>query len=436
MLNSEQLLHYIWRNKLYNTESLITKEGMDVEVIDPGIQNVNAGPDFFNSKIKFEDKVWAGNVEIHNASSDWVRHGHHKDKSYNTVILHIAEVIDMEIVNEKGQIVPQCQIEVSNKLKGSAEYLVNSKCNLPCKNFLTTIPSVKINAWLTNLALERLERKSEDINRHLERFNNSWDEVFYVTLSRNFGFGINSDEFERLALSLPFKYILKHSDSLFQIEALMFGQAGLLEKPAEDVLDKRNDGIDEYYVRLQNEYKFLKSKYKLKNFDGYLLKKMRIRPSSFPELRIAQLAALLQKSGRLFSTILGINDYKEYIAYFQTSTSDYWESHHSFCKISVKNKKVLGAASLDVIVINTIVPVLFAYGKYIGNEEYCLKAIAILENIRPERNSIVREFVSAGININNAVDSQALIQLRREYCEKRKCLYCRVGYSILSSDKH
>ena len=168
MLNSEQLLHYIWRNKLYNTESLITKEGMDVEVIDPGIQNVNAGPDFFNSKIKFEDKVWAGNVEIHNASSDWVRHGHHKDKSYNTVILHIAEVIDMEIVNEKGQIVPQCQIEVSNKLKGSAEYLVNSKCNLPCKNFLTTIPSVKINAWLTNLALERLERKSEDINRHLE----------------------------------------------------------------------------------------------------------------------------------------------------------------------------------------------------------------------------------------------------------------------------
>src|SRR5690554_360160 len=425
MLNSEQLLHYIWRNRLYNTDSLITEDGVMIEVIDPGLQNDDAGPDFFNAKIKTKGKVWAGNVEIHRASSDWTKHGHHKDKAYNSVILHIAEDIDAEIVNENGQKVEQCRVEVSENLSNNAEYLLKSNYNLPCQNFLSSIPKVKINSWLSFLTLDRLERKANDINKHLERYNNSWDEVFYVVLSRNYGFGINSDEFERLALSLPHKYILKHSDSLFQVEALMFGQAGFLEETIEN----------DYFMRLKNEYKFLKTKYKLKSLDSYVFKMMRVRPVSFPVIRIAQLAALLQKSGRLFSTILKMKDYREFFNYLQTEPSDYWQSHYSFGKSSAKSRKMLGAASLDVIVINTVIPLLFAYGKKYGNEEYCTRAIEILETVKPENNRIIREFIAAGIVPSNAADSQAIIQLKREYCEKRKCIYCRFGHSLLSTDK-
>lgn len=424
MLNSEQLLHFIWKNRLYNTESLITENGVMVEVIDPGLYNENAGPDFFNSKIRARGKVWAGNVEIHRASSDWVRHGHHKDKAYNSVILHLAEEIDTDIVNESGRKVPQCRVVVSEQLSNNAEYLINSKYNLPCQNFLSSIPRVKLNGWLSYLTMDRLMRKTKNIYTHLNRFNNSWDEVFYIVLSRNYGFGINSEEFERLALSLPYKYILKHSDSLFQVEALMFGQAGLLE----------NDIQDDYYLRLKNEYKFLKTKYKLKGIEGYVFKKLRVRPVSFPVIRIAQLAALLQKSGRLFSTILKMKDYKDFFNYLQTEPSDYWQSHYSFGVSSAKSKKLLGAASLDIIVINTVVPILFAYGKKSVNKEYCIRAIDILESIKPENNRIIREFVAAGVVPSNAADSQAIIQLRKEYCEKRKCLYCRYGHSLLATD--
>lgn len=424
MLNSEQLLHFIWKNRLYNTESLITENGVMVEVIDPGLYNENAGPDFFNSKIRARGKVWAGNVEIHRASSDWVRHGHHKDKAYNSVILHLAEEIDTDIVNENGRKVPQCRVAVPKQLSDNAEYLINSKYNLPCQNFLSSIPKVKLNSWLSYLTMDRLMRKTDNIYTHLNRFNNSWDEVFYIVLSRNYGFGINSEEFERLALSLPYKYILKHSDSLFQVEALMFGQAGLLE----------NDLQDDYYLRLKNEYKFLKTKYKLKGIEGYAFKNMRVRPVSFPVIRIAQLAALLQKSGRLFSTILKMKDYKDFFNYLQTEPSDYWQSHYSFGRSSVKSKKLLGAASLDIIVINTVVPILFAYGKKSVNEEYCIRAIDILESIKPENNRIIREFIAAGLVPYNAADSQAIIQLRKEYCEKRKCLYCRYGHSLLATD--
>lgn len=425
MLNAEQLLHFIWKHRLYNTDSLITENGVIVEVIDPGLSNENAGPDFFNSKIRAGGKVWAGNVEIHRASSDWARHGHHKDKAYNSVILHLAEEIDAEIVNESGRKVPQCRVVVPEQLSENAEYLINSKYNLPCQNFLTSIPKVKLNGWLSFLTIDRLERKADDINKHLKRYNNSWDEVFYVVLSRNYGFGINSEEFERLALSLPYKYILKHSDSLFQVEALMFGQAGLLEEAIDD----------DYYMRLKNEYKFLKTKYKLKGIEGYVFKKMRVRPVSFPAMRIAQLAALLQKSGRLFSTILKMKDYREFFNYLQIEPSDYWQSHYSFGKSSAKSRKMPGSNSLDVIVINTVVPMLFAYGKKSGYEEYCTRAIEILETIKPENNRIIREFISAGVVPSNAADSQAIIQLWREYCEKRKCLYCRYGHSLLSADK-
>ena len=274
-----------------------------------------------------------------------------------------------------------------------------------------------------NLLLERLERKTNDIYILLDKFNNSWDETFYVLLSRNFGFGLNSEIFERLALSLPYFYIQKHSDNIFQVEALLFGQAGLLE---DDTI------LDDYYLELKKEYQFLRKKYTLKNLDGFLFKSLRVRPQGFPQVRIAQLAAVLQQSKRLFSYILSIEDISLLRRFFHINASEYWQTHYTFNKLSIKRTKFPGNSSINTILINTVVPILFAYGKKNDLEKYCERALEILEELKPETNSIVAEFKKQEINPLNAGDTQALIQLRKEYCNQRKCLYCKIGYQILS----
>ncbi|MEN6589403.1 MAG: DUF2851 family protein [Proteiniphilum sp.] len=424
MTTKEQLLHYVWKFRLFPPGSLETVDGQKVEVIDPGIQNRDAGPDFFNAKVSIGDRLWAGNVEIHHSSDEWMKHGHHLDKAYNSVILHLSERVNKEVMNERGQQIPQCVITVPENIRRNADYLLYSNSRIPCKMFLSSLPEPMISSWLDVLSVERLERKTNQIFTHLARNNHSWDEVFYILISRNFGFGLNADEFENLALSLPFHYIQKHSDNLFQVEALMFGQAGMLEVAVMN---------DEYYSRLQREYAFLKAKYGLKNGDGFLFKSMRVRPRSFPQIRIAQLAALLQQSGRLFSLILEKEEVPQLRSLLQTAPSAYWQTHYMFGKVSPKAVKPLGDASLDILLINTVAPVLFAYGKKTDSEVYCNRAIQILETLKPERNSIVNEFSEAGIVPRHAFDSQALIQLRKEYCDTRKCLYCRIGHKLLSS---
>lgn len=423
MVHNENLLHYVWKYKLYSPDGLFTTDGQPIEIIDAGTHNTDAGPDFFNAKIKIGDTMWAGNVEIHRSSDEWEKHKHHQDKAYNSVVLHLAENINKEVYNEKGMKVPQCKLVVPEQIQKNADYLLNNLRSIPCEKQLPLVPKVLISTYLNVLAIERLERKTKDIFGHLRRYNNSWDETFYVMLSRNFGFGLNSDEFERLALSLPYNYIQKHSDNLFQVEALFFGQAGMLEDQLHD----------DYYVKLQNEYRFLKSKYSLKNLDGFLFKKLRTRPQAFPQIRIAQLAVLLQQSGRLFSSILEKEDYNQIRLYFHVNPSEYWQTHYSFGKESPKASKYIGDSSLDIILINTVAPILFAYGKMHDMEKYCDRGIYILESVKPERNSIVSDFKSAGVAPRNAFDTQALIQLRKEYCDKRKCLYCRIGHFLLSS---
>ena len=424
MTTKEQLLHYVWKFRLFPQGSLETVDGQKVEVIDPGIENRDAGPDFFNAKISIGDRLWAGDVEIHHSSDEWVKHGHHLDKAYNSVILHLSERVNKEIINERGQQIPQCVITVPEDIRRNADYLLYSNSPIPCKKFLSSLPEPMISSWLGVLSVERLERKTNRIYAYLERFNHSWDDLFYVLLSRNFGFGLNADVFENLALSLPLHYIQKQSDSLFQVEALLFGQAGMLE---ESVMN------DEYYNLLQREYAFLKAKYGLKNGDGFLFKSMRVRPRAFPQIRIAQLAALLQQSGRLFSLILEKEEVHQLRALFQTAPSPYWQTHYTFGKASPKVVKPLGEASQDLLLINTVAPLLFAYGKKTDAAVYCNRAFQILETLKPERNSIVNEFIAAGIVPKNAFDSQALIQLRKEYCDTRKCLYCRIGHKLLST---
>ncbi len=423
MIDKEELLHYIWKYRLYPHENLRTTEGVPVEVIDPGISNSDAGPDFFNAKIKIGNKLWAGNVEIHRASNEWTKHRHHTDKAYNSVILHVVENVNEEIYNEKGQKISQLCISVSQKIRDSADFLLFSNVNVPCHHSLHEISNKQMRSWLDALTVERLERKTNDIFRHLERFNNSWDETFYVLLTRNFGFGLNSDEFERLALSLPYNYILKHADNLFQVEALFFGQAGMLE---EETI------TDDYYILLRKEYDFLRKKFTLKRLDNVLFKSLRTRPQGFPQLRIAELAAVIQHAGRVFSAILETDDYEQMRILFRVNASEYWQTHYTFGKESQKIPKHLGNNSLDIILINTVVPFLFAYGKRNDIEKYCDRAIQILESVKPEKNKIIQDFESAGIIPENAFDSQALIQLRKEYCDQRKCLFCRIGHAILS----
>ncbi|MDD3787762.1 MAG: DUF2851 family protein [Petrimonas sp.] len=424
MTHREELLHYIWKFRLFANENLQTTDGQPVEVIDPGISNTDAGPDFFNAKIKIGDKMWAGNVEIHRVSDEWNRHGHHKDKAYNSVILHVVETAKAEIYNEKRQKVPQLIVAVPDKIQQNADYLLFSDASVPCRSHLKDIPKGLLRSWMNVLAVERLERKTQDIFAHLARFNNSWDDAFYVLLARNFGFGLNSDEFERLALSLPFSYISKHADNLFQVEALLFGQAGMLED------DKTSD---DYYFQLQKEYEFLKKKFMLKPLANILFKSLRTRPQGFPQVRIAEFAALIQHSGRLFSAILEKEDYKQIRLLFHVNASEYWQTHYSFGKESKKVSKYLGDTALDTILINTVAPILFAYGKKNSIEKYADRAIHILESVKPERNSIVLDFRAVGVEVQHAFDTQALIQLKKEYCNKRKCLYCRVGHTILAA---
>ena len=423
MTHNEELLQYVWKHKRYNTAHLTTTDGIPIEVIDAGLHNTDAGPDFFNAKVKIGDKTWAGNIEIHLRADDWEKHRHHTNKAYNSVILHVVETANKEIFNERGERIPQLQLVIPDHVRNNAAYLLHSDSRVACRHMLPLIPPLFINSFLSTLSLERLERKTSDIFTHLERFNHSWDETFYVMLSRNFGFGLNSDAFEQLALSLPFNYIQKHSNSLFQVEALLFGQAGLLED---------NIPHDKYYRLLQHEYAFLKSKYVLKNIDGYLFKNMSVRPQAFPQVRLAQLAALLQKSGRLFSVVLEKEDYQALRLHFQAEPSAYWQTHYTLGKESKKSIKLLGDTSLNTLLINTVAPILFAYGKKMGSEKHCERAIHILESVKPESNSIVNEFRHAGINPKHAFDTQAIIQLRKEYCDKRKCLYCRIGHALLS----
>lgn len=424
MNHPEQLLHYIWRFKLYGSSTFVTTDGLPVEIIDNGMINTDAGPDFFNAKIRLNDKTWAGNIEIHKKSSDWTKHKHHTDPAYDSVILHVVEKWDAAVYSSKGQEIPQIVLEIPNEIATNYLHLLASPFIIPCSTKINSIPKIYFTQWMHALLAERLERKINNIFTILDKFNNSWDETFYVLLARNFGFGLNSEVFERLALSLPYSFIQKHSDSIFQVEALLLGQAGQLEDEAI---------IDDYYLQLKKEYNFLKVKYTLSNLDGFLFKSLRTRPQSFPQIRIAQLAAVLQQSRRLFSHLLAQEDVNRLRLFFHINASEYWQTHYTFGKPSSKRSKYLGDSSLDIILINTVAPILFAYGKRNDIESYCTRALNLLETIKPERNSIITNFKELGINSLNAADTQSLIQLKKEYCDKRKCLFCKIGFQILSS---
>jgi len=417
----ETLLHYVWKYRLFDSEQALTTDGTSLEIIDPGTSNTDAGPDFFNAKIKLNGKLWAGNVEIHTAANDWYRHRHDRDKAYNSVILHVVEQAEeTAVADESGRVIPQWQMPVPQHVRDNYAYLLQRDQPISCLPRAHEISAIYWNDWKNALTVERLERKTQTIVQLLQEHQNDWNEVFYITLARNFGFGINSDAFGWLAKSLPFKHILKQRCNALQIEALLFGQAGQLNEV----------NPDPYYLSLQQEYRFLQKKYNLTPMKSHLIKNMRIRPVNFPVLRLAQLAAIWVNNDTLFSKIL--NEEPDNLRRcFNVSPSKYENTHYHFKSASPTKKKTIGVNTSDLILINTVAPILFAYGKKKQQEDYCLRSLQLLENTPPEKNSVVTMFTKVGIEVNSAYDSQSLIQLKRDYCEKKKCLYCRIGHQII-----
>ena len=419
----EQLLHYIWKYRLYRPSGLTTTQGDTLEIIDPGLENTDAGPDFFNAKIRINGTVWAGSVEIHQKASDWLAHGHSADKAYGNVILHVVEADDGTVFRQNGEAIPQLVLPIPEQVIDNMEWLLTRDSPVACLERLPAIDPVFRLQWMDALLAERLERKTDDILRWLDLYQKDWNEVFYILLCRNFGFGVNSDAFERLARSLPLKCILKQRPSASQVEALFLGQAGLLN----DYTGNRHH----YYRLLQQEYSFLRKKYGLEPLEPHIFRNLRLRPDATPHIKLVELAAIWIRHDTLFSSVLSARTPRELKDFFRVPASAFWDTHYNFLRPSPHRKKQLGENALNMLLINTVVPLMFAYGLYHQMDEHKARALRLLASIPPEQNSIISLFSQVGMKPRNAGDTQALIQLKRNYCEQKKCLYCRLGFQLL-----
>lgn len=417
-------MQYVWKHRLWRSEDMVTNTGKKVRVVDPGLLNTDAGPDFFNAKIEIDGHMWVGNVEMHYRATDWKRHHHDSDKAYDSVILHVVAKDDAPVRRTNGELIPQLVLEVSPQFNADYASLVGATIEVPCATKIKQVPHLTIVEWVEGLAFERLHGKVERIHQLLDSFNGSWEDVCYVTLARNFGFGINNDAFERLARRTPLRLLGKHSDSVLQIEALLFGQAGML--------DAQKPGMDSYYNQLCTEYAFLSNKFQLTPMEKESWKLFRIRPQNFPYRRIAMLAQFIEGGFRMMNRILEAEGEKEMRALFEVELSGYWTKHYTFGKPNERATATLSRSSTDIILVNTVAPLLYAYGELTGNYEMTDKAIKLLEDLRAESNSIVSHFVAYGIDCPDALTSQALVQLKREYCDARKCIYCKIGHHLLS----
>ena len=431
----EQLLHYVWKHKMLPLHEMKTTKGLHVEVIDSGLHNMNSGPDFFNAKIKIDNTLWVGNVEIHDKASDWYLHKHDKDERYNNVILHVCGDIDIEVENQNGDCIPQMQLDVPEHVTRHYAELLSTDKYPPCYKIIPELSNLMVHSWMSALQTERLEQKTDAIISRVEQCNGSWEAGFFVTLARNFGFGINGDAFEQWALSIPLNDIAHHRDNLFQIEAIFMGQAGLLD--LDTIPDKyHHDAIaDGYFDKLKNEYLYLKHKFGLQQIDGNMWRFLRLRPQNFPHIRISQLANLYYAARCSISQIVECDTVKEAMNTMHTGVTPYWETHYTFGSESEKNEKHISPFSLNLLMINTVIPVLFAYGRHQSKEKYCDRAFDFLEQLKAENNHIVRMWKECGLKVDNAGDSQALIQLKNEYCDKKNCLRCRIGYEYLKGEK-
>lgn len=413
----EKLLQYIWQFQYFNTSELQTAAGEKLQVVFPGKLNTNQGPDFTGAQVKIDDTTLVGSVELHLKTSQWKDHGHSDDPNYKNVILHVVFENDLQ---QSSLPVLELQPRISNLLLEKYAMLMNSPGFIPCANSVSEIKEITWLSWKERLLAERLTRKSTLVFQFIEESNAHWEESFWWMLARNFGIKTNSEAFEAVAKSIPVAILAKHKHQIHQLEALLFGQAGLLN----------GNFKEEYPKLLQREYNFLKKKYDLRPIH-IPVHFLRMRPGNFPTIRLAQLAVLIQNSAHLFSKILESDKISEVKKLFDITANDYWHYHYRFDESSAFKKKNIGKDMIDNVIINTIVPVLFAYGLYHKEEKYKNKGILWLEEIEAEENFITKAFVGLKLSNTSAFDSQAFIELKTQYCDQKHCLKCAIGNSLL-----
>lgn len=419
----EDFLHFLWRWRRFDAYDLRTTEGQPLEILHPGEWNRHAGPDFFNARIRIGDTLWAGNVEIHLNASDWLAHGHETDRMYDTVVLHVVFDEDKPVCRPDGQRVPCLELRrrIPPNLLDKYHRLEHERAWIPCEKTFSEVPEIVRRNWLDRLLVERLEEKTNAVADLVSATGMQWEEAFYQQLTRNFGLKINVEPFEALARAVPYRLVAKHQDSLFQLEALLFGQAGMLEGPFEE----------DYPKALAKEYRFLRHKYDLKPLSGSQWKFFRLRPVAFPTVRIAQLAALMHQSTLMFSMILATSRIAEVEFLFRAPVSPYWRTHFRFDKSTPPREKPLGREFVHLLLINTVAPLLFHYGRSRHLPEHQDRALQLLEGLPPESNTIIANWAALGQEAEDAAQSQALLHLKTRYCDGKRCLECAIGTAIL-----
>lgn len=416
---NEHFLQFVWQYQLIDP---IDVHETAVEIIHPGYLNKNAGPDFFNAKVKIDDTIWAGNIEIHLKSSDWYNHEHHKDKNYTNTVLHIVLENDVEIYDFNNREIPTITISPLKDISENYRALYESGTEIACHNEKYLLEPLDVSFCIDRMTVEKLEVKTAEIETYLQKTNNDWQEVFYIFMARGFGLGVNSLPFQMLAQSTPLHIIAKHSENLFQIETLLFGQSGLLmiQEPQ-----------DSYTKMMQKEYRFLQHKYKLESLDHSIWKFSKMHPPNFPTIRIAQLADLLFRSSSLFSKVIESKTGSELRDLLQFGLSEYWRDHYHFGKESKRKINKPSVATIDKIIINSVIPILFIYGKQKGDDTIKENALRLLEELPAEKNRIIEQWKHNEIAVSNAFDSQALIHLYKNYCQPRVCLHCCIGNKLV-----
>ncbi len=421
----ENLLQFIWKLKLFSSNNLRTTKGEKIEIISVGTENENSGPDFLNAKIVINKQLWAGNVEIHINSSDWYAHHHETDENYDAVILHVVWEHSVEIFRKENQPIATLELKnyISKELLEKHELLFEKpKQWICCENSINAVNIFVISNWFERLYFERLEQKAVQIQQILTKTNNNWEATLFILLAKNFGLKVNGDAFENFAMSLDFSVVRKVSEDLEQLEALFFGQAGLLSKKCESA----------YFESISNEYEFLKLKFKLRPISKNQVQFFRLRPNNFPTIRLSQLASLYSSTQNLFSKVIETASLDGYYECMNVATSSFWETHYTFDKTSKKSTKKLTKSFIDLLLINTIIPLKFMYLKNLGDSNYS-SIVSLIEQIKPEKNTIISKFDALKIKSKNALITQALLQLKNEYCNKQRCLKCSIGVDLLTN---
>ena len=429
MTLSEDILHFVWKYRLFTTQTLCTQSGKPIRMIHAGTHNHDAGPDFRAARMVIDGVEWGGNVEIHIRASDWERHRHHRDKAYNSVILHVVYEDDKPTYREEGTPLETLELKprISATILPRYRELMSGMWWIPCEKLIHKVPSFHLSQWLSRLLMERFEHRVSAIYELLHQQRGSWEDTCYIWMARSFGFKVNSDAFERLARNLPPTVVGKHKNNPLAVEALFFGQAGMLEGESFE---------DAYPQALQREYRHLRRLHSLQPMDGAAWRFMRTRPGNFPTVRIAQFAALHLRSAQLFAAVTGAKEIRSLKAFFDNlPVNPYWLKHYRWDVPAAPRGNQLGERSVDILLINAVAGIIFAYGKYIGKETYICRAIALLEALKAEDNAVLSRFADLGIAATHAAESQALLQMKAFYCDKKKCLDCGVGLQLIKHDE-